>query len=117
MELPPFPKVLTLGKTLGPIAGLMATLLLGGSLLGPGQAAPAAQAEPAIRATVLSIGDGDTIRLACNPCAEAFSYNGNLLMTKAYTALLDLKPGDQFEIKLGKKQIRLLPVGGADKEE
>jgi len=26
---------------------------------------------------------------------------------KAYTALLDLKPGDEFESKLGKKQIRL----------
>ena len=35
--------------------------------------------------------------------------NGNLLIGKAYTALLDLKAGDEFEIKLGKKQIRLLP--------
>ena len=29
---------------------------------------------------------------------------------KAYTALLDLKAGDEFEIKLGRKQIRLLPT-------
>ena len=36
--------------------------------------------------------------------------NGNLLIGKAYTALLDLKAGDQFEIKLGKKQIKLLPT-------
>ena len=36
--------------------------------------------------------------------------NGNLLIGKAYTALLDLKAGDEFEIKLGKKQIRLLPT-------
>ena len=37
--------------------------------------------------------------------------NGNLLIGKAYTALLDLKAGEQFEIKLGKKkQIRLLPA-------
>ena len=43
--------------------------------------------------------------------------NGNLLVGKAYTALLDLKPGDEFEIKLGRKQIRLVPVGGADEEE
>ena len=35
--------------------------------------------------------------------------NGNLLIGKAYTALLDLKAGDEFEIKLGRKQIRLLP--------
>jgi len=44
-------------------------------------------------------------------------FNGNLMVGKAYTALLDLKPGDEFEIKLGKKQIRLVPVGGADEEE
>ena len=37
--------------------------------------------------------------------------NGNLLIGKAYTALLDLKPGDNFEIKLGKKQIKLIPEG------
>jgi hypothetical protein len=44
-------------------------------------------------------------------------FNGNLLVGKAYTGLLDLKPGDEFEIKLGRKQIRLVPVGGADEEE
>jgi hypothetical protein len=42
--------------------------------------------------------------------------NGNLLVGKAYTALLDLNPGDEFEIKLGRKQIRLVPAG-ADEEE
>ena len=36
--------------------------------------------------------------------------NGNLLIGKAYTTLLDLKAGDEFEIKLGRKQIRLLPT-------
>ena len=44
-------------------------------------------------------------------------FNGNLMVGKAYTALLDLKPGDEFEIKLGKKQIRLVPAGGSDEEE
>ena len=39
--------------------------------------------------------------------------NGNLLIGKAYTALLDLKVGDEFEIKLGRKQIRLLPTEGS----
>ncbi|KEF40609.1 MAG: AbrB family transcriptional regulator [Cyanobium sp. CACIAM 14] len=43
--------------------------------------------------------------------------NGNLLVGKAYTAMLDLHPGDEFEIKLGRKQIRLIPVGGAEEEE
>ena len=42
--------------------------------------------------------------------------NGNLLVGKAYTALLDLKPGDEFEIKLGRKQIRLVPAGSVDEE-
>ena len=43
--------------------------------------------------------------------------NGNLLVGKAYTAMLDLKPGDEFEIKLGSKQIRLIPVGGSESDE
>jgi len=43
--------------------------------------------------------------------------NGNLLVGKAYTAMLDLRPGDEFEIKLGRKQIRLVPVGGADEDD
>ena len=41
-------------------------------------------------------------------------FNGNLLVGKAYTALLDLEPGDEFEIKLGRKQIRLIPIGAAE---
>jgi len=44
-------------------------------------------------------------------------FNGNLLVGKAYTAMLDLKPGDEFEIKLGRKSIRLIPMGGSDEEE
>ena len=43
--------------------------------------------------------------------------NGNLLVGKAYTALLDLKPGDEFEIKLGRKQIRLVPAGSSDDDD
>jgi hypothetical protein len=42
--------------------------------------------------------------------------NGNLLVGKAYTAQLGLQPGDEFEIKLGRKQVRLVPVG-SDGEE
>ena len=30
----------------------------------------------------------------------------------AYTAVLELRPGDEFEIKLGKKQFRLVPARG-----
>ncbi|MEB3240972.1 MAG: AbrB family transcriptional regulator [Synechococcus sp.] len=43
--------------------------------------------------------------------------NGNLLIGKAYTAMLDLKPGDNFEIKLGRKAIRLVPQGIEDEGE
>jgi hypothetical protein len=31
--------------------------------------------------------------------------------------MLDLKPGDEFEIKLDRKQVRLIPAGGVDEEE
>ena len=43
--------------------------------------------------------------------------NGNLLIGKAYSALLDLQVGDEFEIKLGRQQIRLVPVGGSEEDE
>ena len=43
--------------------------------------------------------------------------NGNLLIGKAYTAMLDLQVGDEFTIKLGKKAIRLIPVGGEEEGE
>ena len=42
--------------------------------------------------------------------------NGNLLIGKAYTAMLDLKPGDEFEIKLGRKQVKLIPAGASEEE-
>ncbi len=44
-------------------------------------------------------------------------FTGNLLVVKAYTGQLDHKPGDEFKIKLGRKQIRLIPAGGTEEEE
>jgi hypothetical protein len=44
-------------------------------------------------------------------------FNGNLLVGKAYTAQLGLEPGDEFEIKLGRKRIMLVPVGAGDEED
>ena len=41
-------------------------------------------------------------------------FNGNFMVGRAYTAMLDLQPGDEFEIKLGRKQIQLIPAGGAE---
>ena len=43
-------------------------------------------------------------------------FNGNLMVGKAYTAMLDLQPGDEFEIKLGRKQIKLIPLGAAEED-
>ena len=43
-------------------------------------------------------------------------FNGNLLVGKAYTAQLGLQPGDEFEIKLGRKQIKLIPLGSTEEE-
>ena len=43
--------------------------------------------------------------------------NGNLLIGKAYTAMLGLETGAEFDIKLGKKAIKLIPVGGSEEEE
>jgi hypothetical protein len=43
-------------------------------------------------------------------------FNGNLMLGKAYTAMLDLKPGDEFEIKLGRNQIKLIPLGSPEEE-
>jgi len=49
--------------------------------------------------------------------ATKVQFNGNLMVGRAYTELLDLKPGDAFEIKLGRRQIRLVPVGASEDED
>jgi len=77
--------------------------------------------EALLEAKGVSLGDGPG--KGKGKAGRTLSYvatvqgNGNLLVGKAYTALLDLNPGDEFEIKLGRKQIRLVPAGGADEEE
>jgi hypothetical protein len=76
--------------------------------------------EALLEAKGLNLGDGGG--KAIGKGGRKLSYvatvqgNGNLLVGKAYTALLDLKPGDEFEIKLGRKQIRLVPAGGEEEE-
>jgi hypothetical protein len=45
--------------------------------------------------------------------ATKVQFDGNLLVGKAYTAQLGLQPGDEFEIKLGGEQIKLIPLGAA----
>ena len=42
--------------------------------------------------------------------------NNNLLVGNAYTKLLGLEPGDEFQIKISKNSIRLIPVGSTEEE-
>ncbi|WP_317135042.1 AbrB family transcriptional regulator [Leptolyngbya sp. BL0902] len=42
--------------------------------------------------------------------------NGNLLIGAAYTKQMSLQPGDEFEITLGRKHIKLKQVGAEDEE-
>jgi hypothetical protein len=46
----------------------------------------------------------------------AVQANGNLLIGSAYTKKMNLKPGDEFEISLGRRQIRLKQVGEDEAE-
>ncbi|WP_088241230.1 AbrB family transcriptional regulator [Calothrix rhizosoleniae] len=43
--------------------------------------------------------------------------NGNLLIGSAYTKQMNLKPGDEFVITLGKKHIRLKQVDAEEMED
>lgn len=43
--------------------------------------------------------------------------NGNLLIGSAYTKQMDLKPGDEFEISLGRKHIHLKQVGADEGDD
>ncbi len=43
--------------------------------------------------------------------------NGNLLIGAAYTKQMDLQPGDEFEISLGRKHIHLRQVDREELEE
>jgi hypothetical protein len=42
--------------------------------------------------------------------------NGNLLIGSAYTKQMDLKPGDEFEISLGRKHIHLKQIDQGDED-
>jgi len=43
--------------------------------------------------------------------------NGNLLIGSAYTKQMNLQPGDEFEISLGRKHIKLKQVDGDETED
>ncbi|MGB0562936.1 MAG: AbrB family transcriptional regulator [Spirulinaceae cyanobacterium] len=43
--------------------------------------------------------------------------NGNLLIGAAYTKQMNLEPGDEFEISLGRKHIKLNKINGAGESD
>ncbi len=43
--------------------------------------------------------------------------NGNLLIGSTYTLQMGLKPGDELEIRLGRKHIRLMQLGASESED
>jgi len=76
--------------------------------------------EALLEAKGMNLGDGGKGR--SKPGRELsymakVHFNGNLMIGKAYTDQLGLQPGDEFEIKLGRKQITLAPIGGDAQEE
>ena len=74
--------------------------------------------EALLEAKGVSLGDGGSKGTPGRKLSYVATVqgNGNLLVGKAYTAQLGLQPGDEFEIKLGRKQVRLVPVGGEGEE-
>jgi len=74
--------------------------------------------EALLEAKGVSLGGGDGVGKGGRKLSYTAKVqgNGNLLVGKAYTAMLDLEPGDEFDIKLGKKAIRLIPVGATEEE-
>jgi hypothetical protein len=76
--------------------------------------------EALLEAKGMTLGDGGKGR--AKPGRELsymakVHFNGNLMVGKAYTDQLGLQPGDEFEIKLGRKQIQLVPLGSDGEEE
>jgi hypothetical protein len=49
--------------------------------------------------------------------ATKVQFNGNLLIGKAYTARMGLKPGDVFSISLGSRKITIAPFDEAESGE
>lgn len=47
----------------------------------------------------------------------AVQSNGNLLIGPAYTKKMDLMPGDEFKITLGRKHIKLTQIGSGLEED
>jgi hypothetical protein len=72
--------------------------------------------EALLDAKGMSLGEGGKAGRGLSYMAKVH-FNGNLMVGKAYTDQLGLKPGYEFEIKLGRKQIRLVPAGAADEED
>ena len=82
-----------------------------------------AMTDALVEATGIKIGGGASDQRGKGGRKLSFTAkvqgNGNLLVGKAYTSLLDLVANDEFTIKLNKNSgtIRLIPVGGGEETE
>ena len=78
--------------------------------------------ESDLLARVKELGDGSGSGSGRGKAGRKLGYstkvqfNGNLMVGTAYTAMLGLLPGDAFEIKMGRQQIQLIPLGAAEEE-
>lgn len=57
-----------------------------------------------------------TVRGKAPSFSTTVHFNGNLMVGRAYVKQMGYKPGDQFQIKLEQKIIRLIPLNQPDDE-
>jgi hypothetical protein len=67
--------------------------------------------EALLEAKGLSFGEDRPTRGRQASYRARIQGNGNLMIGATYTRELDLEPGTEFEIRLGRKRIALIPVG------
>jgi hypothetical protein len=66
--------------------------------------------EALLEAKGIHLGDGATKAGRKLNHRLTVQANGAITVSKGYTAQMDLKPGDSLEIKLGRKQLRLVAL-------
>jgi hypothetical protein len=73
--------------------------------------------EALLEAKGIHLGDGTTKAGRKLNHRLTVQANGAITISKGYTAQMDLKPGDSLEIKLGRKQLRLVALDAPAEEE
>jgi len=72
--------------------------------------------EALLEAKGIHLGDGATKAGRKLNHRLTVQANGAITISKGYTAQMDLKPGDSLEIKLGRKQLRLVALDAPAEE-